>query len=136
MKREFSAGGIVFNNKGRVLIRKSAGTEYWSFPKGHIDDGETTGQAALREVKEETGIEAEISNKVGVSKYIYTFPKGTKIFKIVTFYLMRYIKGNLKDHDYETSDLGWFEPAEALKMLSFSDDKKLLKKALEIIKTK
>ncbi len=131
MKREFSAGGIVFNDKGRVLLAKHSQNHYWGFPKGLIDPGQTTKEAALREVKEEGGVEAEIIEKVGGSKYIYTFG-GERIFKVVTIFLMKYLSGDPKNHDWEMEDAGWFEPQEALKTLSFSNDKLLLKKALEI----
>lgn len=131
MKREFSAGGIVFNSKGQVLLTKHSQNHYWGFPKGLIDQGQTTKEAALREVKEEGGVEAEIIGKVGDSKYIYTF-KGEKIFKVVTVFLMKYISGDPKDHDYEMEDAGWFEVEEALKILSFSNDKLLLKRAMRI----
>lgn len=131
MKREFSAGGIVFNNKGQVLLTKHSQNKHWSFPKGLIDPGQTSEQAALREVKEEGGVEAEILGKVGYSKYIYTH-KGEKIFKVVTYFLMKYISGDPKDHDWEVEEAGWYFPEEALKQLSFSQDKELLKKALEI----
>lgn len=144
MVREFSAGGIVFNNQGQVLLTQNSSNKYWGFPKGHIEKGQTSKEAALREVKEEGGVEAEIIDKVADSRYIYTFkagykihdlnePKeGDKIFKVVTIYLMKYISGDPKDHDWEVSEAGWFTPEEALKKLSFSSDKQLLKKALEM----
>lgn len=128
MKREFSAGGIVFNN-GKVLLTKHSQNKHWSFPKGLIDHGQTPEEAALREVKEEGGVEAGIVDKVGYSKYVYTH-KGEKIFKIVTYFLMKYLSGDIKDHDWEVEESGWYEPKEALKQLSFSQDKDLLKKAL------
>ncbi len=132
MKREFSAGGIVFNNQGQVLLTQHSQNKHWSFPKGLLDHPQqTTEQSALREVKEEGGIEAEIIDKVGYSKYIYSFG-GEKIFKIVTYFLMKYLSGDIADHDFEVSDIGWFEPEDALKQLSFSQDKELLKKALEM----
>jgi len=132
MKREFSAGGIVFNEKGQVLVTQHSQNSHWSFPKGLIDPGQTSEQAAVREVREEGGVNAEIIDKVGYSKYIYTL-NGEKIFKVVTYFLMKYVKGNIKDHDWEVSDIGWFSPGEALKKLSFNQDKLLLKKALELI---
>ena len=132
MKREFSAGGIVFNDQGQVLVTQHSQNKHWSFPKGLIDPGQTSEQAAVREVKEEGGVEAEIVDKVGYSKYVYTL-NNEKIFKVVTYFLMKYISGNIKDHDWEVSDIGWFSPEEALKELSFSQDKELLKKALEIL---
>lgn len=131
MKREFSAGGIVFNDKGEVLVTQHSQNKHWSFPKGLIDPGQTTEEAALREVREEGGVAAEIIDKVGYSKYVYTF-NGEKIFKVVTYFLMKYVSGDTANHDWEVSDLGWYKPEDALKQLSFSQDKVLLKKALEI----
>ena len=131
MKREFSAGGIVFNSKGEVLVTQHSQNKHWSFPKGLIDPGQTPEQAAVREVKEEGGVEAEILDKVGYNKYVYTMD-GEKIFKVVTYFLMKYKSGDIKDHDWEVSDVGWYTPEDALKKLTFSQDKNLLKKALEI----
>ncbi len=132
MKREFSAGGIVFNNKGQVLVTQHSQNKHWSFPKGLIDPGQTSEQAALREVREEGGVVAEIIDKVGYSKYVYTL-NGEKIFKVVTYYLMKYISGDIKDHDWEVSDIGWFVPDDALKQLTFPHDKDLLRLAMEKI---
>lgn len=135
MKREFSAGGIVFNSKGQVLVTQHSQNKHWSFPKGLLDHPEQTmEESALREVKEEGGVEAEITGKVGYSKYVYVL-NGEKIFKIVTYFLMKYVSGDIANHDWEVSDIGWFEPEEALKKLSFNQDKELLKKALELMKT-
>ena len=130
MKREFSAGGIVFKS-GQVLLTKHSQNHHWSFPKGLIDPGQTSEQAAVREVREEGGVEAEITGKVGYSKYVYSL-NGEKIFKVVTYFLMKYLSGDPADHDWEVEEGGWFPPEEALKQLSFSQDKVLLKKALEM----
>lgn len=139
MKREFSAGGIVLRqaqdkfskSKWEVLLTKHSQNKHWSFPKGLIDPGQTPQEAALREVKEEGGVEAQIQDKVGYSKYVYIL-KGEKIFKVVTYFLMRYVSGSPKDHDFEVEEAGWYKPADALKQLTFSQDKELLKKALEM----
>lgn len=133
MKREFSAGGIVINSQGQVLLTKHSQNHHWGFPKGLIDPGQTSKEAAIREVKEEGGVEAEIIEKVGESKYFYTF-KGEKIFKVVIYFLMKYLSGDPKDHDFEMEDAGWFEVSEALKLLSFGRDKQLLKIAVNIMK--
>ena len=143
MKREFSAGGIVLRPASRgeqaqdenweVLVTQHSQNKHWSFPKGLVDPGQTTEEAALREVKEEGGVEAEIIDKIGYNKYVYTFEE-EKIFKIVTYFLMKYISGDPKDHDWEVEEAGWYEPEEALKQLSFSQDKELLRKALKMIK--
>lgn len=133
MKREFSAGGIVFNKNGQVLLTQSSSKGYWQFPKGQIEEGQTSKEAALREVREEGGVEAEILGKVGDSKYVYNHPvTKEKIFKIVTIYMMNYLSGDPKDHDWEVSEAKWVESEEALKTLSFSNDRSLLKKALEM----
>lgn len=125
MKREFSAGGIVFNNKGQLLLTQHSSNHYWGFPKGRIDPGQTSKETAIREVKEEGGVVAEIVEKVGESKYMYTL-NSEQIFKVVTIYLMKYKSGDPKDHDWEVSEAGWFGPEEALKKLTFSQDKNLL----------
>lgn len=132
MQREFSTGGIVFNKK-LVLIRQSSDSHYWNFPKGHLGKGETGEQAALREVKEETGIEAEIIGVVGESDYIFTFDK-EKVLKHVKYFLMDYVSGDVKDHNFETLIAEWSTIKEALEKLSFPADKTLLKKAIEIWK--
>lgn len=131
MNKEFSAGGIVFNKEGLVLLTQNS-KGYWQFPKGHLDKDETTKQAALREVKEEGGVEAEIIKKIGVSKYIFSFEK-EKIFKIVTLFMMKYISGDPKDHDFEVTEAKWVDPEAALNMLTFKTDKSLLEKAIELM---
>ncbi len=131
MKREFSAGGIVINSQGQVLLTQHSSNLHWGFPKGNINPGESSREAALREVREEGGVEAEILEKVGDAKYVYSL-NGEKIFKVVSVFLMKYLSGDLKDHDWEVKEAGWFEFKEALKRLSFSQDKLLLKKAWEL----
>lgn len=136
MKREFSAGGIVFNNQNQVLLIKSSGNHAWQFPKGQIEKGQTSKEAAIREVREEAGVNAQILEKVGDSKYVYPdYETKEKIFKIVTFYLMKYIDGDISDHDFETEETGWYSLEEALKLIKFSDQKKFLQKAWDIWQT-
>lgn len=139
MKREFSSGGIVFNSKGQVLLINNAALKdptksYWGFPKGHLNPGESSKQAALREIKEETALETEIISKVGDSKYTFTLGN-EKIFKVVTIFLMKHLSGDIKIQAAELLDAKWFTPAEAFQKLSFSNDKTLLKKALQLLKT-
>lgn len=132
MKREFSAGGIIFNDKGQVLVTQHSQNKHWSFPKGLLDHPEQSmEESALREVREEGGVEAEIVGKVGYNKYVYTL-NGKKIFKVVTYFLMKYLSGDPKNHDWEVSEAGWYTLDEALKQLTFSQDKSLLKKAVEM----
>src|SRR3989344_6198762 len=136
MKREFSAGGIVINDKGEVLLINNSGMKdklkyYWGFPKGHLNPGESSKDAALREIKEETNLDTEIIAKIGDSKYVFTV-NDEKIFKVVTIFLMKHLNGEIKIQESELLGAAWFSPEEALKKLSFTNDKTLLKKALEL----
>ena len=138
--REFSSGGIVFNNEGYVLLTRAGSLRdksqfHWKFPKGHLDPGETTKEAAVRQVCEETGVRVKIIEKVGKSKYV--FPKhGERIFKIVTYFLMEYVSGKPKPQEGEIQEVRWVAPEGALKMLSFSPDRELLKKALGMVESR
>lgn len=158
--REFSAGGVVFkklkeDNKILWLVRKTSASElypkqYWMLPKGRIDDtnddkagpmarglikaDEASLQtAALREVREESGIDAEIVKKIGTSMYSFTDPKVGKILKFVTFYLMKYIKDLEEGPDWETEEVKWLAFEEAKKQLSFNGEKEILSKAQELL---
>src|SRR3954463_12863361 len=99
MRREFSAGGVVVRRaEGRdwvAAIRpqgKPAG--HWVLPKGALDRGETSEAAALREGREETGLDASTIAKLGAVRYVYTW-EGERVFKVVTFFLMRYNAGEI-----------------------------------------
>lgn len=139
MQREFSAGGIVINNKNQVLLinnmaMRDPNKSYWGFPKGHIDPKESSKEAAIREVKEEVGLEVEALEKIGDSKYIFTSPKTKeKIFKVVVMFLMKEKGGELQVLKEELLGAEWFSPKEALEKLSFKNDKDLLKKALLLL---
>lgn len=136
MKREFSAGGIIFNNKGEVLLihnmaMRDPKKSYFGFPKGHIDKGESSKDAAVREIREEVGLEVEVLEKIGESKYIFT-KEGEKIFKVVVMFLMKAKTKELKVLKEELLGAQWFTKEEALEKLSFKQDQDLLIKALDI----
>lgn len=131
MKREFSSGGVVFKKNGGVfwLIIKPRPSklfpnERYQLPKGHVREGESTEAAAVREVLEETGVKAKIIRKVGSNKFPLKIGD-EKIFKIVTYYLMEYLSGELTVND-EVEELFWLSFDEARKKLTFYDDKKIL----------
>lgn len=113
---------------------KNRKISYWGFPKGHIDPGEKSRDAARREVSEETGIEVEILDKIGDSKYVYT-RDGQRIFKVVTMFYMKYKSGNPTPQVGEILAARWFTPEVALKTLSFPKDRELLKKAKEMVES-
>ncbi|MBI4136936.1 NUDIX domain-containing protein, partial [Candidatus Roizmanbacteria bacterium] len=121
MKKEFSAGGIVFKEEdGKIfwLISQHSQHKGWVFPKGLIGDSiaeESKENTAVREVKEETGIDAEILQELPTPvQYWYQF-KGQKIFKTVYFYLMKHAGGDFGQRDHEMMDVRWASEEEVKK---------------------
>jgi 8-oxo-dGTP pyrophosphatase MutT (NUDIX family) len=134
--REFSAGGLVIRNmRGRpylatVLVKD--GTVH-ALPKGHIEPGEKAAGAALREVREETGLEAELVEKLGDIKYWYVrkWDDGERVFKVVSFFLFRYVSGSLENYQREEVDgAEWIPLEDAPKRLAYRGEKDMAKLAL------
>lgn len=133
--RAFSAGGVVFkkeNNKTFFLLIKPAETDRWQFPKGLIDKGESAQEAAIREVAEEGGVKAEVVEKLGTSSYFFVW-EGEKIFKTVTYFLMKYIKDTRDGHGREVDKTLFCLFTEAYEKLTYKGDKNILKQAFDII---
>ena len=135
LKREFSAGGVVFKTSKEKkilwLLINPAGTKRWQLPKGLVDENEKVIEAAVREVKEEGGVEIEALQKIGTSQFFYFF-KGQKIFKTVTYFLMRYLEKTKKGHDKEVNKVTFRKFDKAYEMLTFKNDKKILEQAKKI----
>ena len=116
------AGGIVSrldgNNPDYLIVRSSTDKTHWVFPKGHIEPGESSETTALREVREEAGVKAEILSRLGESEFI----KGEENVKVL-YFLMRYTGSELSDEDRE---IMWCSYEETTKKLSFEDARKLL----------
>jgi 8-oxo-dGTP pyrophosphatase MutT (NUDIX family) len=133
MEREFSAGGLVLRDGDVAVIvpyRLSPdGKKVLALPKGHPDGGESMKEAAAREVREETGLEAELVDKLGDVKYWYQ-REGRRIFKVVTFYLFDYRGGSLEDHDHEIEEARWMPLAQAAQELSFPGEREMAARAL------
>ncbi len=140
-KREISAGGIVYKKDGRKFVwltTKHSHYKKWSFPKGLIGDRETESKekAALREVEEEGGIKAEIVNfEPAVATYKYR-AGDTLIDKTVYYYLMEYISGDTKDHDWEVEDAKFVPEEELQEMLIFESDKQAFTELLQKMQRK
>ena len=99
VRREFSAGGVLVRRlRGRWVLAairpRGRKPPVWALPKGLIDSGERPEETALREVEEETGVEARLVTKLGDVRYVYTWD-GERVFKVVSFYLLRYSRGRL-----------------------------------------
>ncbi len=138
MKREFSAGGVLVRRlRGHwhvAAIRpggKPAGV--WALPKGRIDPGESGEQTALREVVEETGAGGASLGKLGDVRYVYTW-QGERIFKVVSFFLVRYSRGRLGDippaQKHEVDEVRWLPLEEAPGLLAYKGEQEMAARAL------
>jgi 8-oxo-dGTP pyrophosphatase MutT (NUDIX family) len=129
-RNETSAGGVVYRRSGdeiEVLICKDAGYHRWVLPKGLVAKGESFEQTALREVKEEVGVEARIVAPLGEpEKYIYT-ARGMRVFKSVHYFLMEYVSGDEQDHDAEMEAVMWTSIPQAMDMVAYPQLKALLR---------
>jgi 8-oxo-dGTP pyrophosphatase MutT (NUDIX family) len=105
----------------------------WALPKGLIGDGEAPDETALREVAEETGVEGRLVGKLGDVRYVYTW-SGERIFKVVSFYLLRYARGRLGDLPpataHEVAEARWLPLDEAPKLLAYKGEREMAEKAL------
>lgn len=134
-EREFSAGGVVLDeSEDRVAVvvptrRGPRGQTVLALPKGHLDPGETAAEAARREVREETGLEAEMVEKLGDVRYWYQ-REGRRIFKLVSFFLFASRGGSFEDHDEEIVEARWMPLTEAVTALSFRGEREMAAKAL------
>ena len=135
-ERERSAGGVVVRGEEAIVIvptrRGAQGQRVLGLPKGHVDPGETPEQAALREVREEAGVEAELIGKLGDVRYFYQ-RRGRRILKQVTFFLLAYRSGSPEDHDDEVEEARWMPLAEAVRALSYDGERQMAARALSEI---
>ena len=132
-KVDFAAGGIVFYDNSIIIVKNKRGDislnkSFWGFPKGHLEDGEKPAEAAVREVYEETGFRVKLnSNKpIAESRYDINLEDGV-IHKTVWFYEMKVINAFEKEPDNEIEELAIVNYDEAINLLTFREDKKILK---------
>jgi 8-oxo-dGTP pyrophosphatase MutT (NUDIX family) len=141
VEREFSAGGVLVRRlRGRwylAAIRPGGKPEgVWALPKGLIGRGEGGEPTALREVAEETGLRGRSLGKLGDVRYVYT-RRGVRVFKVVSFYLLRYAGGRIDDlpaaHRHEVDEARWLPLDEAPTLLAYKGEKEMAEKALSAL---
>ena len=137
-QREVSAGGVVYRGTGEdievVLAsrRTRRGDLAWGLAKGGIEPGESREDAAVREVREETGLDATIEADLGDTKYIYVW-EDVRIRKRVHFFLMRHVGGDVDDRDDEMEEIRWFPLERALKRAAYRGEREVLARAAELL---
>ena len=137
---QVSAGGVAFrktDSNYEIAVISVKPSLRWQLPKGLVDEGESAEIAALREVREEAGIEADLLEKIDTIEYWYFGnQKGARVrfHKFVHFFLMKYIAGDVADHDHEVTEARWVKMDEAIEMLDFESEKEIVKKAKDLLK--
>ena len=138
--KEVSAGGVVYRytDGGAIEVvlasrRTRRGQLAWGLAKGGIEPGESKEQAAIREVREETGLTADIEADLGDTKYMYVWDE-IRIRKTVHFFLMRHTGGDVEDRDDEMEEIRWFPLERAIKRSAYRGERDMLVKASELLR--
>lgn len=137
-RHEVSAGGVVHRagDVGTEIClaarRTRKGELAWGLPKGALEPNETPEQAAVREVREETGLEAEIEHDLGTIRYFYVW-EGVRVRKQVHFFLMRATGGDIANHDEEMEDVRWFPVRRALKRAAYRGEREVAERAVKLL---
>ena len=141
LPREISSGGVLVRRmRGRWWLAaiRPAGKRpgVWALPKGRVDAGEEPAATAVREVAEETGLAGDLEGKLGDVRYVYTW-EGRRIFKIVSFYLLRHRSGRIGDvpaeHRHEVAEVRWLPLDEAPRLLAYRGEKDMAARALSLL---
>ena len=133
---EFSTGGVVVRDVECVVIvptrRAADGSKVLALPKGHPDRGESAQDAALREVREEAGVHGRVVEPLGDVRYWYQ-REGRQIAKVVRFFLLEYVSGDVDDHDHEVERARWMPLAQAARELTYPGERDMAARALSRI---
>ena len=139
IRDQTSAGGVVFrrdDDRVEVVIVAVGPHNRWQLPKGLVDKGEKPEVTAVREAREEGGVTSEIVSHIDTVEYWYVgLDNGIRVrfHKRVHFYLMRYLSGETKDHDWEVNEARWIPIEDAAAQLEFDNEKHVMERAVELI---
>ena len=134
-----SSGGVVFRPAGAAhevaLIRVARSDGHaWALPKGWVEKGEDLEQTAVREVREETGLNAKVLRKLGEITYeFYSRADRNRVHKTVHLFLLECLGGDPADHDDEVEEVRWFPLSDAVKTLTYKNERDMLEKAIGLI---
>ena len=133
--RATSAGGVIHRSSGdliEVVLVHRRKPGLWALPKGTPDSGETLEETALREAREESGLQVEIEEPLRAISYVFV-RRNVRFHKTVHFFLMRPVGGALEEHDAEFDEVRWIQLEEARELLSYPTEKLVLERAAEIL---
>jgi 8-oxo-dGTP pyrophosphatase MutT (NUDIX family) len=140
-KLQFSAGGVAYREQDaqlEVALISVGDDNRWQLPKGLIGKGESTETAAVREVREEAGVDTEVVERLDKVEYWYLWNEAgqrVRYHKYVYFYLLRYKAGDVRDHDHEVNEARWLKIDEAINVLAFDSEKKIVERARELVES-
>jgi 8-oxo-dGTP pyrophosphatase MutT (NUDIX family) len=139
IKEQVSAGGVVFRgdkDSVEVVIVSVGGQHRWQLPKGLVDKDESPEVAAVREAREEGGVSSEVVELIETIEYWYAgLDNGIRgrFHKRVHFYLLRYLSGDTKDHDWEVNEARWVPIGDAASQLAFDNERRVMERARELV---
>ena len=139
VREQVSAGGVVFrrdNERIEVVIIAVGGNNRWQLPKGLVEKDEKPEIAAVREVREEGGIDGEVVEHIETVEYWFAGLDGgerVRFHKRVHFYLLRYLSGDTSNHDWEVNEARWVPIDDAQSQLAFDNERRVVERAKELI---
>lgn len=129
MNKEKSCGTICFNNDKVLMVKHNKG--HWAFPKGHVEENETEFETAIRETKEETGLEVEI---ILPERFVITYSPKEDVIKDVVYFIAKPLSKNLKKQDEEIAQVDWVNIDEAVDYITYDDDRNIYKEISGVYK--
>ena len=139
VREQVSAGGVVFRGEkdgAEVVIVSVGGQNRWQLPKGLVENGEKPEITAVREAREEAGVDSEVVQHLETIEYWYAGLDGgerVRFHKHVHFYLLRYLAGDTRDHDSEVNEARWVPIDDATRQLTFNSERGVMERAGQLL---